>query len=129
MTSRHYYKIIFWFIGIALLTCVLHVLLVQQAQMKLTLGVIGIYAYNVAFSLVLIILVKKYVAKLEENTAWLYFSGLFLKLGIFALLFNGIVFKEQSFSGWEKASVVIPVLIFFAVEAVIVSKIISKSGR
>lgn len=128
MTSKHYYKIVFWFIGIALLICVLHVFLVQQAQLRLTFSVLGIYAYNVTFSLCLIFLVKKYLHTLKENTAWLYFSGVFLRLGVFALLYNGIIFKEQPFSALEKAFVVIPVLLFFTIEAVIVSKMISKSG-
>jgi hypothetical protein len=127
MTSKHYYKIMIWFIVIGLLMCLLHVFVIERFNINVHFGIYGIYLYNLIISIAITSTVFLLKNKLKESISWIFLSGVFLKIGIFAILYNGIIFKEKILTDNEKYSIVFPMLLFFGIEAFIVYKIILLS--
>lgn len=124
MTSKHYYKIMIWFIAVGLFMCLLHVFIIERFNINIHFGVIGVYIYNLIASIALTASVFFLKDKLNESISWVFLSGVFLKIGIFAILYNGIIFKQKILTDNEKYSIVFPMLFFFGIEAYIVYKII-----
>ncbi|MFN5985177.1 MAG: DUF6168 family protein [Fluviicola sp.] len=116
-----------WFIVIGLLMCLLHVFVIERFNINVHFGIYGIYLYNLIISIAITSTVFLLKNKLKESISWIFLSGVFLKIGIFAILYNGIIFKEKILTDNEKYSIVFPMLLFFGIEAFIVYKIILLS--
>ncbi len=129
MTLKKYLKIMMYFILVLLFIGIIHIGFIEKNKIVLRFGVIEIYLFNVFFSsfitIALFILKKKYA----DTVAWMYLIAIFLKLGVFGLVFNGIIFKESVLNTAEKFSVVFPMLIVFGLEAFIVLKIINTTNK
>jgi hypothetical protein len=107
--------------------CLLHAFVIKRFNINVHFGIYGIYLYNLIISIAITSTVFLLKNKLKESISWIFLSGVFLKIGIFAILYNGIIFKEMILTDNEKYSIVFPMLLFFGIEAFIVYKIILLS--
>jgi hypothetical protein len=64
-------------------------------------------------------------AKLPNQVGYIYLSSVFVKIGIFVLVFKSIIFSIEVLPMSERISIVIPMFIFLIIEAIYSGRIMN----
>lgn len=62
---------------------------------------------------------------LPNETGYLYLGMLMVKFGIFILLFQKSIFSETGLTTPEKATLLVPIMVFLVIETAALSKILN----
>ncbi|RSC95086.1 DUF6168 family protein [Tenacibaculum singaporense] len=91
----------------------------------LSFSLSSIYLFNALASLLIYIAVEIIVNYLPNETGYLYLGLMFVKFGVFILLYQDSIFSETGLTKPEKISILLPVLAFLLIEAGGVSKLLN----
>ncbi|WP_452221551.1 DUF6168 family protein [Lacinutrix salivirga] len=86
----------------------------------------AIYAYHGIAALIVYALVAITYKNLPNQAGYAYLTTVFIKMGVFVLVFKNSVFSIDVLSKEERLSLIIPLFIFLILEAIFVSKLLNK---
>lgn len=110
-----------------ILTFLLHYFVLQMLDNKLPYSLLGIYLFF-AIAAVIIISGVEYLFKIMPASAgYGFLVGIFLKMGVFMVVFLGGNLADLKLSLLHKLSILIPLFFFMSVEALSVVKRFKQS--
>ena len=110
-----------------ILTFLLHYFVLQMLDNKLPYSLLGIYLFF-AIAAVIIISGVEYLFKIMPASAgYGFLVGIFLKMGVFMVVFLGGNLADLRLSLLHKLSILIPLFFFMSVEALSVVKRLKQS--
>jgi hypothetical protein len=111
---------------IALITGVvlyfLHTLIISSFQLKLSFSLISIYLFFTIAAIIIISGLELLFEYLASTAGYAFLVSVFLKMGIFVLLFFAGGMAEKSLTMIDKFSILIPLFIFMGIETSVVIK-------
>ena len=101
-----------------------YLLQINDVVLNFSLGTIYLFF---AIAAILIYVIVEFVAdKMPNQAGYAYLASMFLKIGFFLLIFQDGIFREVPLSKSEKFSLIIPLFLFLALEAVFISKLLNN---
>ncbi|WP_271407034.1 DUF6168 family protein [Tenacibaculum soleae] len=95
-------------------------------EIKLPYSLLSIYIFHVIATIIIYISLEFLADNLPNEAGYGYLAFMLLKIGFFLLIFQDTVFGEDKLVKLEKVSLVIPLFIFLATEAIVVSKLLNN---
>ncbi len=101
----------------------------EEYQINLPFSLLKVYVFFAVFSLIICLLLNilSTVKKMENQIGLFYLASIFLKLPIFGATFYNSIFKITLNTN-QRLSLVIPMMVFLAVEVFFIAKILSKKS-
>lgn len=96
------------------LSLFLHKLSIDEAQISFNLS--SIYLYYFCCSICIYVSIEFLADKMVDTVGYAFLTGIFLKLGLFMLIFKREVFELESYTMTEKGVLIIPLLLFLLLE-------------
>ncbi|TDQ28560.1 DUF6168 family protein [Tenacibaculum caenipelagi] len=103
-----------------------HDYIVNSKEIHLSFSLISIYLFHVVAAIIVYSIVEFVAEKLPNQAGYAYLASIFLKIGLFVLIFQASVFVNEQLSKPERISLVIPLFLFLIVEAIAVSKLLNN---
>ena len=100
--------------------------LLSNADVTLSFPVLHVYLFNIIATILIYTLVEVVLGYLPNETGYLYLGLMMVKMGILILLFQKSIFSEEGLTKPEKLTLLIPMLLFLAIEAVGISKLLNN---
>ncbi|CDF81196.1 conserved hypothetical membrane protein [Formosa agariphila KMM 3901] len=92
----------------------------------LTLELWQVYLYHAIASVIIYAALEAVASTVPNQAGYAYLVLMFLKLGLFMLIFNSTVFEEEQLSRVDKFGLVIPLFLFLTAEATAVAKLLNS---
>lgn len=101
----------------------------EECRINLPFSLLKVYVFFAVFSLIICLLLNilSTVKKMENQIGLYYLASIFLKLPIFGATFYNSIFKITLNTN-QRLSLVIPMMVFLAVEVFFIAKILSKKS-
>ena len=99
--------------------------LLSNAEVTLSFSVLQVYCFNVIATILIYALIEWVLGYLPNETGYLYLGMLMVKFGVFILLFQKSIFSEAGLTTPEKTTLLIPIMVFLAIETIALSKILN----
>ena len=100
--------------------------LLSNAGITLSFPVLHVYLFNIIATILIYTLIEVVLGYLPNETGYLYLGLMMVKMGILILLFQKSIFSEEGLTKPEKLTLLIPMLLFLAIEAVGISKLLNN---
>jgi len=95
----------------------------------LSFSLLSIYLFNAIATVLTYMAIEITFSKLPDQTGYAFLAAVFLKLGLFTVLFMTTLTSDRSLELLEKVSILIPFGVFLVVEASACFKLISTSVK
>ncbi len=109
-------------IATGIILYILHSLLIKQFDIKLSISLSSIYLFFTIASLFIITSIELIYKYIPASVGYAFLVGIFLKMGIFVILFFAQGMSKTTLSMTDKFSILIPLFVFMAIEIVPVIK-------
>ncbi len=122
-------RIVLFLIAVALIFITgyfLNTYLLDINQQTLRFSLLNVYAFNAIACCLIYAAVESIASFLPNKTGFLYLALSTVKLGLFILIFQKVLFSELPLSKAEKISIVVPFLIFLLIEGIGVAKLLNN---
>ncbi|SEC36026.1 hypothetical protein SAMN04489761_2775 [Tenacibaculum sp. MAR_2009_124] len=103
-----------------------HFYILQIKQLTLGYSLFSVYGFFVIAAILIYGIVEFIADKMPNQAGYAYLASMFLKIGFFLLIFQNAIFKEAVLTKAEKFSLIIPLFLFLALEAVFISKLLNN---
>ncbi|ALM08419.1 hypothetical protein SB49_11800 [Sediminicola sp. YIK13] len=106
-----------------------HRFILESNEILIQLPLFQIYLFHGIFSLIICAsfqILSSY-EKFASQLGFIYLGTFLLKLLLFAIIFNGLLFNNEANSLTNKISLLAPVFIFLLFEVIIIAKILGKA--
>lgn len=100
----------------------IHSLLIKQFDIKLSISLSSIYLFFTIASIFIITSIELIYKYIPASVGYAFLVGIFLKMGIFVILFFAQGMSKTTLSMTDKFSILIPLFVFMAIEIVPVIK-------
>ncbi|SNR13990.1 DUF6168 family protein [Tenacibaculum jejuense] len=95
-------------------------------EMTISFSLLNVYVFHVLAALVVYAIVEFIADILPNQAGYAYLASIFIKIGLFVLIFNASVFSKENLSRPERVSLVVPLFLFLITEAVAISKLLNN---
>ena len=95
----------------------------------LSFSLLSIYLFNIISSVLTYLAVELTFSKLPDQTGYAFLTAVFLKLGLFTVLFMSTLTSDRSLEMFEKISILIPFSVFLIAEAIGCFKLLSSTSH
>lgn len=102
-----------------------HQLILNTKEIFLSFSLLSIYLFFVFSSILIYGITELISEKLPSQAGYVYLASIFLKIGLFVLLFQDSVFTKE-LSKPERFSLIIPLFLFLIIEAIAISKLLNS---
>lgn len=103
-----------------------HEYVLTLKEVILPYSLLSIYIFHVIATIIIYVSLEFLADNLPNEAGYGYLAFMLLKIGFFLLIFQDTVFGEEKLVKLEKVSLVIPLFIFLATEAIVVSKLLNN---
>ncbi|MDO6743391.1 hypothetical protein BA195_02755 [Tenacibaculum soleae] len=103
-----------------------HEYVLTLKEVNLPYSLLSIYIFHVIATIIIYVSLEFLADNLPNEAGYGYLAFMLLKIGFFLLIFQDTVFGEEKLVKLEKVSLVIPLFIFLATEAIVVSKLLNN---
>ena len=113
---------------LAVLIAFVLVFFTHQYFIKETLpySLLNVYLFHAISAILVYVAIEAIAVKLPSQASYTYLAAIFLKIGIFVLIFQSSVFGDVVLSKLERVSLIVPLFLFLIIEAVGVSKLLTS---
>lgn len=84
------------------------------------------YLFHAIAAVIIYIIIELMAEKLPSQAGYAYLAAIFIKMGIFMLLFQESILENQNIVKSDKLSLMIPLFLFLIIEAIGVSKLLNN---
>lgn len=109
-----------------LVSYIVHEYVLTLKEVNLPYSLLSIYIFHVIATIIIYVSLEFLADNLPNEAGYGYLAFMLLKIGFFLLIFQDTVFGEEKLVKLEKVSLVIPLFIFLATEAIVVSKLLNN---
>jgi hypothetical protein len=102
----------------------LHDYIVNSSDIVLSFSLFNVYLFHIIAAFIVYSLVEMVADKLPNQAGYAYLASVFVKMGIFVLIFKDTILSNDQLSKPERFSLIIPLFIFLIVEAVAISNVL-----
>ncbi|WP_442264716.1 DUF6168 family protein [Tenacibaculum sp. ZS6-P6] len=95
-------------------------------ELTISFSLLQVYLFHVIAAFVVYAIVEFVASILPNQAGYAYLASIFIKIGLFVLIFNGSVFAKENLSRPERVSLVVPLFLFLITEAITISKLLNK---
>lgn len=103
-------------LSVALYFCQ-HYLLNSQEQ-KLAFSLTNMYLFHFISYVIICLSVEFLNTKLPSQVGYAYLASVFIKIGVFVLVFKSTILRAEDLSMAERLSIVAPMFLFLVLEAI-----------
>ena len=89
-------------------------------------SLLNMYLFHAISAIIVYISIEAIAVKLPSQASYTYLAAIFLKIGVFVLMFQSSVFGDVVLSKFERLSLIVPLFLFLIIEAVGISKLLSS---
>ncbi|UII22035.1 DUF6168 family protein [Fulvivirga ligni] len=107
-------------------TYALHTYLLSSYGAEVGLSISGIYIFHTIAMLVVCLLIEAMNSIMPSQAGYAYLASIFIKIGLFVLIFHPVIFTEEGMNMAEKLSVVLPMMIFIIIEAIYCGRLLNS---
>ena len=101
---------------------ILHSLLIKQFDIKLSISLSSIYLFFTIASLFIITSIELIYKYIPASVGYAFLVGIFLKMGIFMIMFYAKTLSKTALSMTDKFSILVPLFVFMSIEIIPVLK-------
>ncbi|MGB1210485.1 hypothetical protein CLV86_1797 [Lacinutrix venerupis] len=101
----------------------------QLLVTPLRFSINAIYGFHAIASFIVYVLVFFIYQKMPNQAGYIYLTSVFVKMGVFVLMFKNTVFSIDELTKPERITLLVPLILFLTLEAVLVSKILSQDNK
>lgn len=94
-------------------------------ELTFSFSLLQVYLFHVIAAFIVYGIVEFVASILPNQAGYAYLASIFIKIGLFVLIFNGSVFAKENLSRPERLSLVVPLFLFLITEAVAISKLLN----
>ncbi|WP_299619647.1 DUF6168 family protein [uncultured Tenacibaculum sp.] len=94
-------------------------------ELTFSFSLLQVYLFHVIAAFIVYGIVEFVASILPNQAGYAYLTSIFIKIGLFVLIFNGSVFAKENLSRPERLSLVVPLFLFLITEAVAISKLLN----
>jgi len=87
-----------------------------------------VYLFNSIASIVIYGCIELVAEKLPSQAGYAFLACVFLKIGLFIVLFQSTVFPEEKLEVFQRLSLMIPFFLFIIIEAAGVAKLLNSKS-
>ena len=103
-----------------------HFYIFQVKQFQLGFSLLSVYSFFGISAILIYSVVELIAYKIPTQAGYAYLASVFLKIGVFLLIFQYSIFNEIALTTSEKFSLIIPFFLFLILEAVFISKLLNN---
>lgn len=118
-------KYILLVVVVFILTFFCHDYFLLNNEMYLPFSLVKVYLFNAIASACIYIAVEFVAEKLPSQAGYAFLASVFLKIGLFVMLFQGTVFAQEALPMFARISLIIPFFLFIIIEAVSIAKLLN----
>lgn len=110
---------VYFFLSLVLLFSLfyIHVFVLEANELMLSYPLLKVYIFNAISSIVVYLLLEFTFKQLPNQVGFAYLTLVFVKLGLFLMIFSEFIFADKSLEKFESISLLIPVFMYLALEA------------
>ncbi len=113
-------------IVIFVITFFTHLSVLNAKSLVLSYELLNVYLFNVVSCLVIYLIMEFMADKLPSEAGYAFLALVFVKMGVFLLIFQSVVFSEIELKMYQRLSLVIPFFLFLIIEAIGVAKLLNS---
>lgn len=113
-------------IVIFVITFFTHLSVLNAKSLVLSYELLNVYLFNVVSCLVIYLIMEFMADKLPSEAGYTFLALVFVKMGVFLLIFQSVVFSEIELKMYQRLSLVIPFFLFLIIEAIGVAKLLNS---
>lgn len=99
---------------------------VNVLTQNLSFSLLGVYLFHTIGAFFVYSFVEVVSGKLPNQAGYAYLMMMFLKIGVFVLIFKNSVFTDTPLTQVERVSLVLPLFLFLIVEALSVGRLLNS---
>ena len=112
-------------IAVSITAFFVHSQLVADSDVTLSFGLHKVYVFNVIACVFICLAAEVLNQKLPSQVGYAYLATVFVKMGVFVLVFQQTVFSETGFEMIDRYSMVVPTMLFLIIEAIYCGKLMN----
>lgn len=101
--------------------------LLENQKIVLSFSLLSVYLYQAIATVIVYTAVEIIYQKYPVQSGYTYLVSVFLKIGLFILIFQSTIFAEERLTRIERLILIIPVFVFLITEAIAVSKLLTQT--
>lgn len=90
----------------------------ESIDEKLSYSINAIYLFHFLAFLIIVVSVELLSKRLPDQVGYFYLASVFVKIGLFVLVFKDTLFADSPMNFLERISIVIPFFMFLVFEAI-----------
>lgn len=122
-------RVLYFIVAIILLFLIsytTHDYILNLREIDLSYSLFSVYSFHVIATIIVYVSLEVLADNLPNEAGYGYLALMLLKIGFFLLIFQDTVFPEEKLIKLERVSLVIPLFLFLATEAIVVSKLLNS---
>jgi hypothetical protein len=104
----------------------IHEYVLSSKQLNLSYSLLNVYLFNAIASILVFSAIEIIANKLPDQAGYAFLACIFLKIGFFLVLFQGIIFPELKLELFQRLSLIIPFFLYIILESVSISKLLNS---
>lgn len=96
---------------------VVHIYSLDYVGQETSFSLVGMYTFHFIASLVICLSVEVLNTKLPSQVGYAYLASVFIKIGVFVLVFKSAILSTEALNMTERLSIVVPMFLFLVFEA------------
>lgn len=101
-------------------------ILKSQPNISLSFALVSVYLFHFIASIIVYLLLEFTVKYVPKNAGYLYLASVFIKMGVFFLVFQKLFYDTKILNNAEKISLIIPLFLFLILETAFASKLLNN---
>jgi hypothetical protein len=123
--------IIFTLLSVGIATAILFAQkwYIGSVDETLTYSINSIYLFHFVAFIVIVVSVELLSKRLPDQVGYFYLASVFVKIGLFVLVFKGTIFSDAPMSFLERISIIIPFFMFLVLEAIYSGRLMNAADN
>ncbi|GAA0892280.1 hypothetical protein GCM10009122_19590 [Fulvivirga kasyanovii] len=105
---------------------VVHIYLLDYMGEEMTFSLSGMYIFHFIAYFVICLSVELLNTRLPSQVGYAYLASVFIKIGVFVLIFKSAIFGANELNMTERLSVVVPMFVFLIFEAIYCGRLMNS---
>lgn len=109
----------------------IHHAVIENAAISLPYSLFSVYMFQAVATLFICVFCEIFSSiskRFLEQLGFIYLATMVLKIGLFCLVFNSIVFSDIILTKKESLSLLIPIFIYLVYEVIVITKILNRNA-
>lgn len=102
---------------ITVILYVVHIYALDYVGQETAFSLMGMYTFHFVAYLIICLSVEYLYTRLPSQVGYAYLASVFIKIGVFVLVFKSTIFGAEELNMAERLSIVVPMFLFLVFEA------------